>query len=1137
MHRQWLYLMAVLLLLSAPAFAQRFTAWIRGSVTDASGTAIAGARIVLKNEETGLARTMTTNGAGNYSFADLPVGSYQVEVSFTGLKSVVETRIAAGPADVREVNVQLGIGEITEAVSVVASSYAVKTVGAEIAGVTGGDQVRELPLNGRNFLQLTLLQPGVTPIETLNTVNKGLLGGVDISVSGGSTTSNMWWVDGVDNVDHGSNRTILVYPSVDAIEEFKIQRNNYGAEFGQAGGAQVNLVTRSGTNTFHGSGYYFARRDSWNATDYFLEHAGLPRAPLHWDDLGGTVGGPIVRGRLHFFLSYEHDKDSRSDVRTGFVPTAMEKAGDFGAAPLAGCTPPVPTDPQTGQPFPGNVIPADRISPAGVAFLRLYRLPNQTPSSGCNNYIQAVATPISWDQVDARLDWTVNSRTRVMVRYTQDGWKAANTILFLDSPLSVVGSDWEQPSRSLVAQLNRMLGSNQTNTLTFSYSANRITASRTGDTAAVDEVNGLLPTFYPAAVKERGGQAQPFFFGAGPYGGLASFAPWGNNQSLYAIKDDWSAVFGRHFVKAGASYSRNAKNEEPAPASLESVQFGAAAGFVTSAGYVPGLTTGNPIADILLQGTVYDTRELRTNKSVQQRWRDLELYAADSCKVTPRVTADVGLRVSHLEPPWMADDAQGNFVLSAANAALGNSPCNGMEYPPGANPCPGLGLEGGSDAANRSLVPLEFLWVAPRLGIAWNVSGDGKTAVRGGVGLFYQRERVNPWLGLGINPPFSGSAAVTRTLDSATPVVGEVAPEYGAPGDARETKAANAHYWQWNVAVERELVHDTLVEVAYVGSRGLDLLGQTNLNEVPVQNRIAYAQTGAAALRPLEGLTPIGNGDLPLWQNNRSSIYHSLQVAATSRFGRGSLVALAYTWSKLIATGAVDASGAGFDPNLAYTDSTQPNLDRARGGTDRTHMFNASLVLVLPTLQGRPFFVRNVLGDWELATIVQAASGYPVTVTAAVPGLHGPAGTGGAQQRPDRVVGQPCTARTGDPTQWLNPAAFTLDGYPIGTNGTAGRNICDGPGTFQTDASLYKNIRMASRLKLQLRFEVFNLLNTVNFLGSSLTTGYNAQNVVFDTGNPATATKIISATPPGTFGQLTAARDPRTVQLGMRLTF
>jgi hypothetical protein len=226
---------------------------------------------------------------------------------------------------------------------------------------------------------------------------------------------------------------------------------------------------------------------------------------------------------------------------------------------------------------------------------------------------------------------------------------------------------------------------------------------------------------------------------------------------------------------------------------------------------------------------------------------------------------------------------------------------------------------------------------------------------------------------------------------------------------------------------------------------------------------------------------------------------------------------------------------------LFYTDSTQPNLNRARGGTDRTHMFNASLVLALPTLQDKSSFVRNVFGDWEFTTIVQAGTGYPVTVWASVPGLNGPGGKGNGPnsqlQTPNRVTSQPCTVSTANEAQWLNPAAFTLDGYAIGTNGNSGRNICDGPGMFQADASLYKNIRLGSRIRLQLRFEVYNVFNTVNFLGNSLNTGYNVDNVVFDTGDAATATRIRSATPPGNFGQLTAARDPRTLQLGIRLTF
>jgi hypothetical protein len=254
MRKQWLQSAAVILtLLAVPALAQRITATIRGTITDQSGAVMAGAKVTVKNEATGLTRTADTNSAGSYSFAELPVGSYRIEVESSGFKPTARSKIAISVADVRVIDVQLETGSLSEMVEVEVPAVSVNTVGGEIAGLITGEQVRELPLNGRNFIQLTLLQPGVTANQGLNTVDKGLQGGSDVSVSGGQTTGNLWLVDGANNNDVGSNRTILVYPSVDAIEEFKIQRNNYGAEFGQAGGAQINLVTRGGTNDWKGS--------------------------------------------------------------------------------------------------------------------------------------------------------------------------------------------------------------------------------------------------------------------------------------------------------------------------------------------------------------------------------------------------------------------------------------------------------------------------------------------------------------------------------------------------------------------------------------------------------------------------------------------------------------------------------------------------------------------------------------------------------------------------------------------------------------------------------------------------------------------------------------------------------------------
>jgi hypothetical protein len=1154
MRTQRLCLALLFLLAGLPAFAQgKSTAAIRGTVTDQSGAIVTGAKVVLKGEDTGLSRSATTNAAGNYSFTELPVGSYAIEVTLAGFKSSTVKNVGISVAETRAVDVQLTTGDVAETLTVEASAVAVQLVGADVSGLVTGEQARELPLNGRNFMQLALLMPGVTATEGLNTRDKGLSGGSDVSVSGGTTTSNLWMVDGASNNDVGSNRTILVYPSVDAIEEFKIQRNNYGAEFGQAGGAQINLITRGGTNDFHGSGYWYARRDSLNSTDYFLKQAGQDKAPLKWDDFGGTFGGPIIKDKLHFFLSEEINKDHRSQVRSSFVPTQAERNGDFSGAPLRGCTGAVPIDPLTGLPFPGNRIPDNRISPAGKLLLQLYSLPNTTPSTGCNNWVQAVPTPVDWRQENARIDWTLTNSTRLMLRYTQDSWKSSNTTLWGDDPFPVVASDWNQPGKSLVAQLNQNIGSRMVNSLTFSYSANKIEVTRGGENPGlIDQINAALPTVFPSTIKEAGGASQPLDWGGGGYAALWNQAPWQNNQDLFVLKDDYSAVFGKHFFKAGILGSYNKKNEEPDNASQESVNFGGSTGFVGPNGYVPSLSTGNFLGDLLLRGTVYGTSEVQTNKSVQVRWMDFEGYLADSFKASPRVTIDFGVRLSHMTMPYMADDQYASFSPAAVNPAFGNSPCNGLLYPPGKNPCPALGLAGGQDGPNRSLQPTKALLIAPRLGVAWDVSGDGKMAIRAGIGQFYQRERVSPALGMGINPPLSGTASVTRTLDAAASVTGQTSLGYGSPGSGWEQVAANPYAWQWNVSFERELVRNTTLEVSYVGNAGRNLTGTTNLNQIAtgdknrngVDDRVDYARTGDQTLRPLNGIAGIGDGNVGLWQHNRSSIYHALQAQLLTRFGRASQAQVSYTFSKAISNVAIDSAdgGNGVSQVITYTDTANPNLERGRAGIDRTHVLSASLVLALPTFEGKDGFVKNVLGDWEFTSIVAASTGYPITVYLGnVPGLSGngsASGTGQVNnQRPNVVAGQPCHVSGGNQLQWLNPAAYTINGFQLGTIGNSGRGVCDGPGFFQADMALYKNIKVGDRVKLQLRAEMFNVFNTVNFTGSSIVNTYNPGSVVFNTAQGSTASSIVSAAPAGNFGQLTAAKDPRLMQLGIRLTF
>jgi len=1144
-----LWLTAAVLLLSAPAFAQRTTASIRGTVTDQTHAIVPGVTVTATNAATGLVRATVTNSAGLFSFPELPVGNYRVDAELTGFKKASRTDIVLNVADDRAIDFVLDAGAVSETVQVQATSPLVRTVGGDISGVVTGTQVRELPLNGRNFLQLATLMPGVSAPDFLNVKDKGLLGGSDLSVSGSGVTANLWTVDGANNNDVGSNRTILIYPSTDAIEEFKILRNSYGPEFGQSGGAQINIVTRSGTNVFHGSGFYSGRNDALNAKNYFLEKANQPKEELKRNDFGGTFGGPIVKDQLQFFYSQEWNREKRGSVRTAFVPTAAERAGDF-SQPIAGCTPATPIDPLTGAPFPGNRIPANRLSPGGQALLQLYPIPNTTPGTGsCNNWVQSLTTPIDWRQENVRVDYTMSNRSRVMVRYTQDAWTNNSpnlqSNLWGDDPFPAVDSNWDQPGRSFVAQLNQSVGEHAVNTLQFSYSANKITVTRGGTTPDLnDTINNAIPTVFPNAAREYGAdRGHPVFWGGQAYSqALWNEAPFHNNQDLFILKDDYSSVFGNHVVKAGGLASFNKKNEDVGGyGSYENSEFWGSTGLNNT-----GVTTGNIMADFLLKDMTFGFDENSAQRQVPQRWRDTEFYVSDSWKASPHVTIDFGVRYSFFLNPYAADDRIMSFDPAAFNAALGSDPCNGLLQAPGTNWCAQAGFKGGTAGPNRSLFPQQHSNFAPRLGAAWDISGNSTTVLRAGLGQFFLRERLSPGLNIGGNPPFRINVNGTRKLDTAVePCDGCFSSTAGAPAAGREQRAATPNNWQWNVAVQREIVRNTTLEVAYVGNKGSDLLHQSDINQVlpgdinrnGVDDRLDYVrQTGLGAVRPY-GV--FGDQRITMWDHSGHSIYHSLQTQFVSRFSHGSQLQVSYTLARTMSNDPLDNSDGGLTADVAVLDRTNPELDYGRANTDRRHVFNTALVLMLPTLEGRSSGVRNVLGDWEVATIVGAASGQPLNVhTGSIPGLSGgPSGTGYTDnQRPNVASGVPCHASGGPPEQILNPAAFTLTGFVLGTPGNSPRGVCEGPGYLQTDLALYKNIAATDRVKLQLRFEVFNVFNRVNFSSQNINRIMNPVSVTLDA-PAASATKITGAVLPLNFGQATLTRDPRQAQFGFKLLF
>jgi Carboxypeptidase regulatory-like domain len=1151
--RQFWPALLLALLTASSAFAQRTTASLRGTVTDQTHAIVPGVTVTVTNTATGFTRTTVTNAAGLYSVPELPVGTYRVDAELSGFKKASQTDVVLNVADDRAIDFELQPGAVSENVTVQATSPLIRTVGGDVSGVITGVQVRELPLNGRNFLQLATLMPGVSAPDFLNVKDKGLLGGSDLSVSGSSTTANIWTVDGANNNDVGSNRTILVYPSQDAIEEFKILRNSYGPEFGGAGGAHVNIVTRSGTNLFTGSLLYFNRNDKLNATNYFLEKANQPKEHLQRNDYGGTLGGPIVKDRLHFFYSQEWNREKRGTVRAAFVPTAAELGGDFSAPPIAGCTPPTPIDPLTGAAFPGNRIPSDRLSRPGQLFLSLYALPNTTPAAGsCNNWVQSLDSPINWRQENVRVDYTLSNTSRLMVRYTQDAWQNnapdVQANLWGDDPYPAVDSNWDQPGKSFVAQLNQNIGSRGVNSLQFSYSANKITVTRGGTNPGLnDQVLSSIPTLFPNAPREYPTErSHPVFWGGQGYGPLWNEAPFHNNQDLFIFKDDYSAVFGKHLVKVGGLGSFNKKNEDIGSfGGTESGEFWGSAGVN---GW--GTTTGNILADFLLKDMTLGFDENSVQFSVPQRWRDFEGYASDSWKASPRVTLDYGFRYSLFMNPYAADNRIASFDPAAFNPALGADPCNGLLQAPGTNWCQQAGNKGGGTAPNRSLYPQDHSNFAPRLGVAWDLSGAGTTVVRAGLGQFYLRERLSPELSLGGNPPFKVNVNGIRKLDTPVDPCACFSTTGGAPGSGREQRAITPNNWQWNIALQREIIHNTTLEVAYVGNRGHDLLQASDVNQVGtgdinhngIADRLEYVRS-QPALADVRPYGVFGDARIAFWQHTGHSMYNSLQTQLVSRFGHGSQFQMSYTLSRLKSTESLTGSSGGLDANEATVDLSNRELDYGRAEADRLHIFNTALVLALPTLEGHSPSMRNALGDWEIGLIASAGSGQALTVhTGSIPGLNGgPSGTGYTDnQRPNLASGQSCSPSSGaPPEQILNPAMFTLTGFQLGTIGNSPRGVCDGPGYFQTDLAFYKMVTTGSRVKLQLRVEVFNVFNRTNFLGTGGAGVITTMNPSVATLNAPreSATTITGATLPGNFGQAVAARDPRQAQLGFKLLF
>ena len=694
-HKLFTALLGVALL-GAPAFAQRTSGSITGQVTDATGAAIPNATVTLVDPSTGTKRTVTSGGDGVYTFTDVQIGTYEVDITAPSFQSYAAKGVIVNVSTATRTDAHLVAGNVNETVTVSADQVQVQTESGSLGNIVDGTQVKELPLNGRSFVELTQLGPGVSAANNFDSKNKGLQGGVDFSVNGNPTTNNLFLVDGANDNDVGSNRTILIYPSIESIAEFKMLTNSYGPEYGQASGAIINIATRSGTNAFHGSAFYEGRNDALAAYTYFArQNAGKGRPlngkdKLRRNDWGYSIGGPIKRDKLFFFFNEEWNHEIRGFTQSACVASAAERAGDFSTVigvnssgqPVNNCGETQPTFP-VALSKGGNTHILANPDPAGQLLASYYTLPNQAYTNNYN-WSQSLPTFLKYRQENVRVDYNLTKRNVIMGRYTQDTWTNPSyngNQYWGDTIFPVINGNWAQPSKMAIGRWTSTISDTLVNDAEFAYSNNRINITPGGtDPGLIGQLTTAIPTLYPETLKNASQGTPTVWGGLGSYGGGAtiwSIAPWNNTLDIYTVRDDVSKVAGRHTVKFGVFIGIDGKNEDVSPSSSERPTFQSIDGSVNTdpkKGPV-GIVTGNNLANVLIPNNPFILGETSTNVRAQLRWRDYEFYAGDTWKITPRVTLNYGARYSLLRNAFQPNNQITNFVrVSTTPVCLRQTP-------------------------------------------------------------------------------------------------------------------------------------------------------------------------------------------------------------------------------------------------------------------------------------------------------------------------------------------------------------------------------------------------------------------------------------------------------------------------------
>jgi hypothetical protein len=1151
--------------LIAGASAQGLTGQISGSLADAQGGAVSNAKVEVINEETAQSRVGASDAAGNFVVTQLLPGTYSLVVTADGFKKFEQKGIIV-PANERVVvrKATLEVGDVSQTVTVTAEAPNVQTESAERAGLISETQIQNIALKGRDYMGMVRLLPGVVDTGAREAPGWNNLVGVNINGSRAGTLNLT--LDGVSSLDTGSQTGPYLAPGLDAIGEIKVLLTNYQAEYGRSSGGTINVVIKNGTRDFHGGGFYFKRHEQFNANGFFNNRDGLDKPRYRFNYWGGHIGGPVIipgtgfnknRDKLFFFWSQEYlPRNYPTRIGNLTFPTQAERNGDFSKSST------IIRDPATGQQFADpsrgtpdnlqglNIIPIGKIDPNGQKLLNIFPLPNTT-GANFNTVFQSSVNQPRREEI-LRMDWNIGSKTTFYARGIQnyEAYKGDFNFVLASDVWPQFPIKYQIESRGLVSTLIHTFDPTLTNELTFGVNRALQTVNPLNqeglDRNDRTELGLTLPQLNPAINPLN-------LIPNATFGGIIQNAPQLNieqrfpffgTNNIWNWSDNLSKIWGSHNLKAGFYLEYTTRNAARASA------FNGTFNFDNNVNNP--LNTGHPFANALI-GSVNAYTEADGKLDGHARYKNVEWFVQDNWKVTRRLTLDYGLRFYYIQPtisagdnltyfdPALYDASQQPvliepFCLNNANPCSANNGANRR----GRNPLTGELLPAVKIGtfAEGSGTPFQGMRVVkegalnspgvnlgPRIGFAYDLTGDGKTSVRGGFGMFYDRFNDDQVLRLIEQAPnlITSTANFTTIndllnapLSVSPPGVFTIQTDYDSPA-----------VYNFSLGVQRDIGYNTVLDVAYVGSLGRHLVQRRSINSVPYGARFipsSIDQTVAGGATPLTDnfLRPYkGYGDINLVEFAGNSNYHSLQVQVNRRVTTSLAFGLSYTWSK--AMDLVD----GYDNNInPLIDPRARNYGKA--GFDRTHNFTLNYVYKLPRLikSWDSGLGRAISDGWELSGITSFVSGSPIGIGYSYsPGLDVVGGSGGGLD--SRVV------LTGDPN--LPKGDRTFSRYfdtsvvrpptkaELGV-GNASKDPLRGPGINNWDISIFKNFNLdrEGKVRMQYRLEMYNAFNHTQFSGVDTSAQFNP-----NTGAQTNAR----------LGQYTSARDPRRIVMGLKLNF